>query len=1031
MSTLGELVRILVLGPVEIRAGDTPVTLGGPKPKALLSALLLQARQVVRIERLVDLVWDNDPPQSATALVHTYVSLLRRGFAAADRKGVLATRAPGYLLDVGAGDSDLEDFGTHVAAARHAERAGDHETAAREFAAAVDVWRGAPFGGVDSGFARAHGDRLVQERLGAEEGLARCKLVAGRADEVADDLRRLVASHPLREESRGLLMRSLFESGRQADALEVYREGRTFLLDELGLEPGEKLRELQSSILDGTLRPLATTPRAPVAARVLPTPRPSDPAAPRLLPPDIGDFTGRDEPLATVLGFGQPDSTRRAVPTVVISGFGGAGKSALAIHAAHLLRTHYPDGQLFADLRGSDRDLGAFEVLGRFLGCFGVTGADLPATLDDRVELYRRTVSGRKLAIVLDNAREEQQVRPLLPGDVSCLVIITSRSRLTGLQGIEPVELDFFDTAAGVEMLGNIIGADRVESQRSEAERIADLCGGIPLAIRAAAAKLLARPHWPLKSLASRLSDEHRRLDELSIGDLAIRSSLRLNYTELDDVQRRAFHLLCLLDLPDFGWWLAAPLLDVALEDAEDIVEQLVELRLLDVAGVDAIGRVRYRFHDLVQLFGAEHAVGDEPSDLIAAAVSRTLATWMALVEAGSRKLPRVTLGLRPALTSNVDVDPRLIQETEADPTNWLKSETAAVVRAVERAHDLGIDGMTTLLITSLLSSPFAARNEFDGWQRTHEVALRAARCNNDQQAEAVVLAGLGQLYYEKDDFPTALDHFQQALGHAETIGDDTTRAVALVGIGTVRRDLAQFAEAQRDLAAAAESAEASGDHPVLAAARYGLGAISRDHGDVDTAASQFRRCVELYQKVDDRRGEALALRGLSLCHRAIGEHAEAADLSADAARLLLEAGDELGAIYAKQSWAKARLRMGATDDVADTLAACLRVCTAQCDRFGGALMTRTVGELHLALGDLPSAREALLDALAKWSELELPLWQARTLRDLAAADPERADEHWARARELFASTGARELAETADLTPADWRDRVRIQARL
>ncbi|MBC6446863.1 AfsR/SARP family transcriptional regulator [Actinokineospora xionganensis] len=1031
MSTLGELVRILVLGPVEIRADDTPVTLGGPKPKALLSVLLLQARQVVPIERLIDRIWDGDPPQSATALVHTYVSSLRRGFAAVGRKGVLVTRAPGYLLDVGHGDSDLEDFAAHVGAARQAERGGDYETAAREFAAAVGLWRGLPFGGVDSGFTRSQSDRLIQERLGAEEGLARCKLVAGRAEEVADQLRRLVANHPLREESRGLLMRSLFESGRQADALEVYREGRTQLLDELGLEPGEKLRELQSSILDGTLRPLATTPRAPVAARVVPAPRPSEAPVPRLLPPDIGDFTGRDEPLATVLAFGEPDSARTAVPTVVISGFGGAGKSTLAIHAAHLLRTHYPDGQLFADLRGSDRDLGAFEVLGRFLGAFGVTGADLPATLDDRVELYRRKVAGRKLVIVLDNAREEQQVRPLLPGDANCLVIITSRSRLAGLQGIEPVELDFFDTAAGVEMLGNIIGADRVESQRAEAERIADLCGGIPLAIRAAAAKLLARPHWPLKSLASRLSDEHRRLDELAIGDLAIRSSLRLNYTELDDVQRRAFHLLCLLDLPDFGWWLAAPLLDVSLEDAEDIVEQLVELRLLDVAGVDAIGRVRYRFHDLVQLFGAEHAVGDEPSDLIAAAVSRTLATWMALVEAGSRKLPRVTLGLRPALTSNVDVDPRLIEETEAEPTNWLKSETAAVVRAVERAHDLGIDGMTTLLITSLLSSPFAARNEFDGWQRTHEVALRAARCNNDRQAEAVVLAGLGQLYYEKDDFPTALDHFEQALGHAETIGDDGTRAVALVGIGTVRRDLAQFADAQRDLTAAAESAEANGDDPVLAAARYGLGAISRDHGDLDSAASQFRRCVELYQKIDDRRGEALALRGLSLCHRAAGEYAEAVDLSAEAARLLLEAGDELGAIYARQSWAKARLRMGETDGVADALAACLRICTAQCDRFGGALMTRTVGELHLALGELPRAREALLDALAKWSELELPLWQARTLRDLAAADPERADEHWARARELFAQTGARELAEIEDLTPADWRDHVRLQARL
>ncbi|CRK60910.1 putative regulatory protein [Alloactinosynnema sp. L-07] len=1018
--------RILVLGPVEVRTGDAAVNLGGPKPKALLAALVTQPRQVVSIDRLVDLIWDERPPQSATALVHTYISLLRRGLADAGRKEVLATRAPGYLLDIADDDSDLGLFERALDSARQAERAADSGDAAGHYAAALGLWRGHPFGGVDAGFARRRADGLEQQRLGAEDGLGRCQLADGRAEEVAERLRGIVAAHPLREETRGLLMRALHETGRQADALAVYREGRTHLLDELGLEPGEKLRELHAAILDGTLRPMnvpSQRAHSPVAAPV-PVGAPgflAEPVVvPRNLPPDIGDFTGRDESLATVLDFATKDAGTSA-STVVVSGFGGAGKSALAIHAAHRLRERYPDGQLFADLRGSDRDLGAFEVLGRFLGAFGVAGPELPADLDDRIELYRRTVSGRRLVIVLDNAREEQQVRPLLPGDGTSLVIVTSRSRLTGLAGAEPVELDFFGTEASVEMLRKIIGAERVDTQLAQAERIADLCGGIPLAIRAAAAKLLARPHWPLKSLAARLSDEHRRLDELAMGDLAIRSSLRLNYAELDDQQRRAFHLLCLLDLPDFGWWLAAPLLDVSLEEAEDIVEQLVDLRLLDVAGVDSIGRVRYRFHDLVQLFGAEHAAADEPSDLVAAAVSRTLATWMALVEAGSRKLPRVTLGLRPSLASNIEVDPRLIEETEADPTDWLKSETGAVVRAVERAHELGIDGMTTLLITSLLSSPFAARNEFDGWQRTHEVALSAARCNHDRQAEAVVLTGLGQLYYEKDDFPTALTHFTEALGHAEAIGDDTTKAIALIGVGTVQREQADFAAARGTLAAAAELAESSGDHAVIAAARYGLGAISRDHGDLDAAAEEFRRCVELYQATDDARGAALGLRGLSLCHRAAGEYAQAAALSAEAVALLLTVGDQLGAVYARQSWAKASIRAGVITEVESTLAADVRTCGLQCDRFGVALTTRTLGELHLALGDLDRARELLGDALAKWTELGLPLWRGRTLRDLAAADPAAAAEHWAAARALFAQTGARELAELADLTPADW----------
>lgn len=1017
----GSGVRVLVLGPVEVRGFGAETNLGGPKPKALLSALLMQARQVVSTDRLVDLIWDESPPQSATALVHTYVSALRRGFAAAGLAGAVVTRAPGYLLDITSDDSDLESFERHLDVARRAERGDDHETAAQHYELALGLWRGPAFGGVDAEFTRVRADGLAEERLGAEEGFARCRLAQGRAGELTQPLRALVAAHPLREEARGLLMRVLYESGRQADALTVYRDGRARLLDELGIEPGEGLRELHGAILNGAL----TTAR-PV--RVTAPPAEPRAAVPRNLPPDIGDFTGREDALATVLRLATAEeSARTNTPTVVVSGFGGAGKSALAVHAAYRLRTHYPDGQLFADLRGYDREVGAFEVLGRFLGALGVDTAGLPATVDDRVELYRRTVAGRRLIVVLDNARGEHQLRPLLPGDPHCLVLITSRSRLTGLESAEPVELDFFSTDIAVEMLSKIIGAERVASQRAAAERIANLCGGVPLAIRAAAAKLLARPHWPLKSLASRLSDERRRLDELAVGDLAIRSSLGLNYTELTGPQRRAFHLLCVLDLPDFGWWVAAPLLDIPLDEAEETVEQLVDLRLLDVAGVDGIGRVRYRFHDLVQLFGAEHARAAETAEEVVVAVSRVLATWMALVDAGASRMPRATLGLRPNLDAPVDVDERLVEEVEDDPTGWFKSETAAVVRAVERADELGIDSMTTLLITALLTSPFAARNEFDGWQRTHEVALTAARASGNRRAEAMVLAGLGQLYYEKDDFETAGEHFACAWEHAVAVGDDATRAVALVGMGAVRRDLAEFAEARRDLETAARIGERIGDDSVVAAACYGLGGICRDHGGIDEAARWLRRCVELYRKVGDRRGEALALRGLSLCHRARDEHADAVPLSEKATEILVAAGDELSATYARQSTAKALLRLGRVEGLADLLAGCLDTCVRHGDRFGAALVTRTIGELYLATGDQASATRTLTAALADWTTLKLPLWQARTLRDLAAADPDHADEHWRRAAELFAAVGGREAAELAGHTPVTWHNHVLI----
>jgi tetratricopeptide (TPR) repeat protein len=868
---------------------------------------------------------------------------------------------------------------------------------------------------VEARFARTRAAALEDERLATEEGLARCELSLGEIAAAVSRLTPLSAVYPLREEARGLLMRALYLAGRQADALAAYREGRQLLIAELGVEPGPALRELHAQILNGTL----VGPPAPRAVATVTAPVPRPASAPNLLPPDIADFTGRDDAVARIREYaGSP--TR---PVIAVAGVGGAGKSALAIHCAHLLAADYPDGVLFADLQGAGKPVQSTDVLARFLRALGVAGADLPDDPDERAELYRMIMASRRMIVVLDNVRGEHQVRRLLPGAGDCLVIITGRARLTGLAGTEPIELDILSAEAALVMLGRIIEA-RVATDPQAASTIVRLCAGVPLAIRVAGAKLLARAHWPLRTLATRLSDERRRLDELAAGDLAIRSSLELNYAELSGPHRRAFHLLALLDLPDFGSWVAAPLLDVELDEAEDLVEHLVDLRLLDIAGIDAIGRVRYRFHDLVRLFAAEQAGRHEPDEVVHAALCRTMAVLLALVETGAARLPRVTLGLRPTPGPIVELDPRLAAEVSDNPTGWLESETPAVVRALKRAHELGADEASTMLITSLLSSPFAARNEFDGWQRSHEVALRAALRSGDRNAEATVLAGLGQLFYERDDFATALTHFRNALGIASSIGADPVRAVALVGIGTVQRDLAEFDAATESLAAAADLAGRTGDRGVLAAARYGLGAIHRDHGDLATATEFFGESVGLYRELEDRRGEALALRGMSLCHRAQGDADAAAALSEQAHKILEAAGDTLGAAYALQSLAKARIRQGRLDSGPALLATALETCTAQRDRFGIALITRTQGELALAAGHLDRATELLTGALNQWQELQLRIWEARTLRDLAAARGSVAD--WSRAIEIAAAVNAREHGELAEHTPQTWLAHVR-----
>jgi tetratricopeptide (TPR) repeat protein len=798
------------------------------------------------------------------------------------------------------------------------------------------------------------------------------------------------------------------QTGNRERACELYRAALSLwrgpALDGVDPEWAQELERERTAAEDG-LAGVRQAVHSQIMAHV--------PAPAGNLPPDVGGFTGRDQDLAAILQLGEQAGPR----TVVISGFGGIGKSALAVHAAHVMSGEFPDGQLFADLRGTDP---SHEVLGKFLHAMGVPVAAVPPSTQERAELYRARVAGRRLIIVLDNARNEEQVRPLLPAGSGSLVLITSRSRLAGLPATVAVELTFLPLDSGVELLGRILGPERVEAQRDDARRIVELCGGLPLAVRAAGAKLLARPQWPLRSLVVRLADERRRLDELTVGDLAIRSSLGLNYAELAEPQRRAFHLLCLLDLPDFGWWPLVPMLQVTPRVAEDIVQQLVDLRLLEVAGVDAIGRDRYRIHNLIQLFGAEQ---HESGVGVAAAVTRALAAWTVLIGECGRDLPLVTVPLLPPPAPAIEVDPLLTDDAMHDPAEWLKSETAAVIGTIERAHELRADHGVIVGLAAMLAVPFAARNEFGEWQRVLRAGLAAARDSEDASAQAVMLAGLGQAHSEMDAFAEAIAAFREASTLAT---DDRTRSIAALGMGNVHRELAAYDSAVTQLTTAA----CSTDPVVVAAADYGLASINRDHGDIAAATRLFQRCAETYREAGDLRGAALALRGLSLCHRAVEEYALATDQAGQAASMLEKIGDELATAYARQSWAKASLRLGQDVDAVETLGACLHTCTRLHDRFGVALMTRTLGEAYLATGDLVSARETLRAAVRLWTELALPLWQARTLRDLAAAtvtdDPTTAAGHWARARELTAASSARESGELAGSSPASWLAKVR-----
>ncbi|MEU4224852.1 BTAD domain-containing putative transcriptional regulator [Nonomuraea sp. NPDC026600] len=994
-----------LLGPVEAWDGGRCLPLGGPKPRALLAALLLAAGKVVSSERLVDVLWGDDPPKSAHALVQTYVYGLRRTLAEGGGSEVIETRLSGYAALFQPGRLDVESFEQLVADGRLHAADGDHERAAESLRAALSLWRGSALGGIGH-VLRGEAARLDETRLLVLEERLDAELALGRQAEAVGELTELVRAHPARERPRAQLMKALYRLGRQADALTVYHEGRQALADELGVNPGTELQDRYEAVLRADPALDSAPPASP--------PRRSGPGAvPAHLPRGVADFTGREKPLAELAALlGAASDT---LTVCVISGKGGVGKSTLAVKVAHQVTPAYPDGQLYADLRGgTGSPAPALEVLGRFLRALGLPPAAIPETVPECVDAYRSAVSGKRLLVVLDDAGTEQQVRPLLPGSPTCAVLITARRRLAGLDGVRVNDLDVFDTEAGVDLLARIAGSARVHDEHEAAERIVRLCGHLPLALRTAGARLAARPHWPLATLALRLADERRRLDELTAGDLEVRASVGLSYRGLDDAAKRAFRLLGLLGVPDFASWVMAALLDVPEAVAEGVVDRLLDAQLLDHVAVDAVGQTRYRLHDLLRVYAAERAEMEDPPEERAAAVTRVLGGWLWLITRAAAARPSGALALRPEYTTARPVDADIPDEAAGD---WFNAESPALVVAVERAAAMNLHEVACEVAAALCSSSFWLDARFEEWRRTHEAALEAARRAGDPLAEATLLVGLGQLRYRQDRYPEAHGFFRQALPLLRAGGDSHGQAVAITGIGTTCREQGDLAESLVHLRQAGDTFRELGDDAGIGHVNRLAGSVLLEQGEFATAHALLDDALAAFRRLGSGRGEGLTLRSIGLVHRAVGELDQAEALSARAVVLLREAGDPLMAAYAVQALAKTRIRLGGDTGILPELLDALRVCERHGDRFGVALVERTVGELHLARGRYALAEEHLCRAAEAWDRLDLPLFRARTLRDLAAVraatgDGPSAASLRAEAAAVFAKFGTREYGE-------------------
>jgi DNA-binding SARP family transcriptional activator len=598
------MVRFTLLGPVRAITDAGDVALGSPQQRGLLSLLLLR-NTPVPIDDVVDALWGEDPPTSAHSTVRTYIARLRQVLPSGDVE--LRRSASGYHLVRPRADVDADEFGLLVDRAHQARRSGDVTGAAEALRSALDLWSGPALGGVRAEFAAAQRTRLEEARRAAREQFFDAELALGRHEDIGADLGAAVAERPLDARLTELWMIALHRVGRTAEALEAFRRLRTGLSDQLGIEPGPELQRLHQRMLRGDEAVAPAPPAEPPTAR------------PDQTPPDVRDFTGRRaeiDRLCRVL------TEEAGVPVAGITGLGGSGKSALAVHVAHLLAGRFPDGRMYLDLRArTGRAASAHEALGSLLRTIR-PGVTLPDTTAERSALWRTVTAGRKMLVVLDDAESSAQVEPLLPG---CAVIVTATRRLLELPAVAWQRLMPLSDQESVRLLGAIAGHQRVAAEPEAALELAAACSGHPLSVRVAADRLLDRPMWTIARIVEQLADDFRQPVVMHEDCRIVDEPIRRAEARLATVPGRVFRLAALAASPVRNVDDVTAMTGLPRAEARAALEDLVDAHLVEAVGIDT-----YRYPVLIQAFARRRAEQVEGPDRCRAALAglvRTLAT--------------------------------------------------------------------------------------------------------------------------------------------------------------------------------------------------------------------------------------------------------------------------------------------------------------------------------------------------------------------------------------------------------------------
>lgn len=962
MSTT--LIEYRLLGPIEVRVDGQVLDIGGLKQRALLAMLLLRANEPVSRDVLVEQLWGDHPPAGAPHTIEVYVSRLRKVLAAAAGRPLVATRSAAYSLQVAPDELDVHRAERLAREGRHELAAGAPGAAAVKFGEALALWRGGALADLRyEPFFQAQISWLEEFRVGVFEDRIGADLAIGRQAGLIRELEPLIAAYPLRERLTGQLMVALCRCGRRGEALAAYDRARAVLAEELGLDPGPELRDLHARILVDD--PSLTTATAVGALAQAGNGRagPGDlaagrdgapgsagatrglPGVPRQLPAGAGFFAGRAAELKELDAIlGQNAETSASVVIAAIGGMAGAGKTALAVQWARQIAGRFPDGQLYVNLRGYDPDATPVlpdEVTSWFLAALGVPAAQIPVSAPARAGLYRSVLAERRVLIVLDNARNDAQVRPLLAGGPGCLVVVTSRSALTGLvaaDGARPVQLGPLDAGEAWQVLAARLGHERLASEPAAVRRLLRVCGGLPLALAIAAARAAVTPGLTLAELAEQLAGDAERLDALDTGDEATsaRTVFSWSFRQLSEPAARLFGLLGVHCGPDISGPAAASL--------AGLPPAAATRALAELAGASLVAQHRpgrYLLHDLLRSYAAEQARSRMSESDVRAAILRSLDHYVHTAAAAP--------GWGYPLTTIAPSLPGVHAERLTDAgalSDWLRAEHLVLMGAIAQASAIGA-ARRAWQIYPLLGALLAQDGHWADSEASGQIALDAAMGAADYEGLGRVHRSLAMRSEILGARAQAHDHNLKSLEYCQLAGDPLGQAHAHVSI------------AQSILL------------------RYrGMTVPSEPPGDdADQGLRHAEQAASLFRQVGDPHGEGLALTAQASFHCQPGGYSRARGLCWQALDLQRKAGSRQGQAHAWHVLADAHRGLGDYAEAARCYQQALEVPVDFGPRrhWYRALVLTHLGDSRREAGDAAAAHEAWQSALRILDDLNHP----------------------------------------------------------